>query len=324
MVKPLAVLICALAAGGFAALSAERQPTHSTRAAPAPKPCRALDCVKVFPADNPWNQDISTLPVHPNSANFIASIGLDRGLHPDFGTVWNGAPNGIPYILADEHTRLVPIEFTAYGDESDPGPYPIPLNAPIEGGPNATGDRHVIVIDLSRRKLFELFRAFPQPNGSWRADSGAVWDLTSNRLRPERWTSADAAGLPIFPGLVRYDEAVVKGRIEHALRFTTRRTQRGYIHPATHWASTSNDPNLPPMGLRVRLRSNFDVSTFPASVRPILNALKTYGMFVADNGSDWYISGAPDSRWNDDDLHELGRVRGSDFEAVDTGPIIRP
>ncbi len=287
--------------------------------------CTSLDCLPIFPADNPWNQDITALPVHPNSANFLTSIGLNTGLHPDFGTVWNGAPNGIPYVVAAPNQPMVPITFVAYGDESDPGPYPVPPNAPIEGGPNSTGDRHVIVVDPIRRKLFELYRAFPDATtGGWTADCGAVFDLTSNALRPERWTSADAAGLPIFAGLVRYEEAVIEGRIDHAIRFTVQNTQRGYIHPATHWASTSTNPNRPPMGLRVRLRADFDTSTFPAQVRPILQAMKTYGMLLADNGSNWYVSGAPDPRWDDDALSELSRVKGHDFQVVYTGPIVTP
>lgn len=284
---------------------------------------RAEDVPQIFPPDNPWNTDISAYPVHPNSDHFLASIGLDRGLHPDFGTVWNGAPNGIPYVLVNDAQPEVRIRFRAYKDESDPGPYPVPPDAPIEGGPDSNGDRHVLVIDVDNLKLYEMYRAFPRRNGQkWRADCGAVWDLTSNDLRPWYWTSADAAGLPIFAGLVRYDEVVEKGEINHALRFTVSRTQRGFILPATHFASDLRDPNLPPMGLRVRLRADYDVSTFSPNVQVILTALKKYGMIVADNGSNWYISGAPDPRWDDDELHELGQVKGRDFEVVDTGPII--
>ncbi len=284
---------------------------------------RAEDVPQIFPPDNPWNTDISAYPVHPNSDHFLASIGLDRGLHPDFGTVWNGAPNGIPYVLVNDAQPEVRIRFRAYKDESDPGPYPVPPDAPIEGGPDSNGDRHVLVIDVDNLKLYEMYRAFPRRNGQkWRADCGAVWDLTSNDLRPWYWTSADAAGLPIFAGLVRYDEVVEKGEINHALRFTVSRTQRGFILPATHFASDLRDPNLPPMGLRVRLRADYDVSTFSPNVQVILTALKKYGMIVADNGSNWYISGVPDPRWDDDELHELGQVKGRDFEVVDTGPII--
>ncbi len=269
-----------------------------------------------FPSSNPWNTSVASLPVDPNSVNLLASIGLSTGLHPDFGTVWAGAPNGIPYVVVGGTQRPVPITFTAYGDESDPGPYPVPSDAPIEGGPTATGDRHVLVIDRDHWKLYEMFSAFPNSSGGWNAASGAIFDLTSNHLRPAGWTSADAAGLPIFPGLVRFDEAVQLKRISHALRFTVSRSRRAYVSPARHWASSSSDPNLPPMGMRVRLKPGYDTSSFPASVRVILAALKTYGMFVADNGSDWFISGAPDPRWSDSDLATLHRVRGSDFEVV--------
>jgi hypothetical protein len=251
----------------------------------------------------------------------MTSIGLSTGLHPDFGTVYQGAPNGIPFVVVNSSQPLVPMTFT-YASESDPGPYPIPPNAPIEGGPSATGDRHVIVIDADAKKLYETFNSAPDGKGGWTADAGAVFDLASNALRPAYWTSADAAGLPIFPGLVRYDEAVVNGAIPHALRFTVSRTQHGFIEPARHWASSSTDPALPPMGLRVRLKASVDISTYPPEVQAILRALKTYGMFVADNGSNWYVSGAPDPRWNDANLATLSAIKGSDFEAVDTGPIV--
>ena len=210
-----------------------------------------------------------------------------------------------------------------YPDESDAGPYPIPRDPPIEGGPKAPldSDRHILMIDYHNKKLYELFNAVPTKDG-WRAGSGAIFDLTSNQLRPAGWTSADAAGLPIFPGLVRYDEVMEKGEIRHALRFTVRRTQRGYIGPARHWASRSRDRNLPPMGLRVRLRADYDTSRFPKSARVILECLKKYGMLLADNGGNWFITGAPDPRWNDDDLHTIKRVKGSDLEAVDTGPLV--
>ncbi len=275
----------------------------------------------MFPPDNPWNTDISTAPVHPNSSNYVASIGADTGLHADFGTVWDGAPNGIPYCTVPGDQAKVPISFY-YPDESDPGPYPIPPDAPIEGGPSGTGDRHILIVDTDNKLLYEVFDAHPVPGG-WSAGSGAIFDLTSNALRPDGWTSADAAGLPIFPGLVRYDE-VQTGAINHALRFTVPRTQRGYIHPATHFASYSDDASLPPMGLRLRLKADVDISGYPQPVRVILTALKVYGMFVADNGGAWYISGAPDMRWDDDELHEIGGVSGRDFEAVDTGPIHVP
>ena len=274
---------------------------------------------RLFPASNPWNTDISGYPVNRLSAEYIDSIGVSGHLHPDFGTVWDGAPNGIPYIVVSGAQDRVPVTFD-YDDESDPGPYPIPANAPIEGGPDSTGDRHVLVLDAVHRTLYELFDAHKVGNG-WHAGSGAVFDLTSDGLRPEGWTSADAAGLPILPGLVRYDE-VARGEITHALRFTVDQTQRAYIHPATHFASDDTDSSLPPMGLRLRLKAGYDISGFPAKVQVILRALKKYGMIVADNGSSWYISGAPDPRGNDDELHTLGEVPGSAFEAVDTGPVI--
>jgi len=275
---------------------------------------------QVFPADNPWNADISSQPVDPNSDNLIAGIGLNTSLHADFGTVWNGAPNGIPYVVVSGTQPKVPVSFD-YADESDPGPYPIPPDAPREGGANGSGDRHVLVIDQDHWKLYELFAATPQGSG-WHAASGAVFDLSSDTLRPAGWTSADAAGLAIFPGLVRYDEAVVQGAIKHALRFTVVHSRRAYVSPARHFASSLTDPNLPPMGMRVRLKAGFDVTPFPPEVRVILTALKKYGMFVADNGSNWLISGAPDPRWNDSNLSTLRQVKGSDFEVVKMGPVV--
>ena len=281
----------------------------------------SLAGVRFFPPDNPWNQDISAAPVDSNSAALIAAIGVERGLHPDFGTVYDGAPNGIPFTVVDSSQPRVPVSFE-YADESDPGPYPLPPDAPIEGGTQSSGDRHVLVVDRDAGLLFELFAAYPDGSGtSWRAGSGAIFDLNSNDLRPDGWTSADAAGLPILPGLVRYDEVVQQGMIPHALRFTTRRTRRAHVSPARHFASRITDPNVPPMGMRVRLRSAFDISPFPASVQVILTALKTYGMFVADNGSDWFISGAPDPRWSDDDLATIHRVTGLNFEVVRMGAL---
>ncbi|CAK4836411.1 unnamed protein product [Aphanomyces euteiches] len=277
--------------------------------------------IQVFPANNPWNTDISKLPIHPISSDYIGSIGLATGLHADFGTVWNGAPIGIPYTIVNKEQPKVKIQFTDYGDESDPGPYPIPLNAPIEGGPNGDGDRHVIVVDRDNQLLYELYNAHPTATG-WTASNGAKWDLKSNALRPKYWTSADAAGLPIFPGLVRYDEAA-SGEIKHAIRFTVSKSQKAFILPATHYASSDTKASLPPMGLRVRLKADFDISKFSKINQTILRAMKTYGMIVADNGSNWYVSGAPDKRWDDDDLHALGKVKGSDFEAVLTGEIVK-
>jgi len=293
------------------------------RAPPTAAPPKAAPPPPVprpFPATDPWNQDVSRAKVHPRSAAYVASIGADKPLHPDFGTVWNGAPNGIPYCVVGKGAARAPVTFE-YADESDPGPYPIPEDAPIEGGPEGTGDRHVIVIDLFERRLYELFSARKDGKGGWTAGSGAVFDLVKGTTRPAGWTSADAAGLPIFPGLVRYDEAVTAGRIDHALRVTVARTQRGYVAPARHFASKETDPDLPPMGLRLRLKAGFDTSRFPPAARAILTALQRYGMLVADNGSDWFISGAPDARWKDDDLATLKRVKGSDLEALDTGPV---
>jgi hypothetical protein len=275
-----------------------------------------LGSCRVFPADNPWNRDISTLPLDGNSANYlsaIAGLGGNQKLHADFG---GAGAYGIPYITVPGTQPLVPIDFGLYGDESDPGPYPIPVGAPVEGGT----DRHVLAVDRDHCKLYELFNATAAAD-RWHADSGAVFDLTSNALRPETWTSADAAGLPIFPGLVRYDE-VVAGHIDHALRFTVSRSQRAYLHPATHYASSSTDVNLPPMGLRLRLTSGFDVTSYHGQARVVLDALKKYGMIVADNGSNWFISGAADTRWDDTDLNQLKSVPGSAFEVVNTGEAI--
>lgn len=286
-------------------------------------PGASLHGRRPFPLDNPWNQDISNSPVDPNSANLIASIGVDAVLHPDFGTVWNGAPNGIPYIVVTGTQPQVPVSFRSYGGESDPGPYPVPRNAPVEGGPNSTGDRHVLVIDRDRWKLYEMFSAAPVNNGaSWIAGSGAVFDLNSNAPRPAGWTSADAAGLPVFPGLVRYDEVFEQREIKHALRFTVPRSRRAYVFPARHFASGDPNPNLPPMGMRVRLKASFDISKYSPANQVILLALKKYGMFVADNGPGWFLSGAPDPRWSNDDLGMLKTIKGSDFEVVRMGKTV--
>ncbi len=275
----------------------------------------------VFPPDNPWNQGISDLPIDPNSANYIASINStwNKYLHADFGSSLEW---GIPYIVVPRTQPVVPIAFTEYGDESDPGPYPIPPDAPIEGGPASTGDRHVLVVNSGTCKLYELYHAYPVGPG-WEAGSGAVFTLTSNALRPEGWTSADAAGLPILPGLARFDE-VAAGAINHALRFTVWHSQRAYIHPATHFASNYTDLNLPPMGLRLRLKASYNISGYYGQARVILEALKRYGMIVADNGSSWFISGASDLRWDNEDLDQLKTVPGTAFEAVHTGEIIKP
>jgi hypothetical protein len=276
--------------------------------------------LQVFPPDNPWNQAIDHLPVHPNSDQFIASVGLDANLHPDFGGIWEGVPVGIPYCLVTGDHQRVPVTFQ-YQGESDPGPYPLSDATPIEGGPGSQGDRHVIVIDTDAMMLYELFQVVKTDRG-WSAAAGAIFNLRSNELRPAGWTSADAAGLPIFPGLVRYEE-IEKGEIDHALRFTVRRTQRAYIHPARHWASTSRDPALPPMGLRVRLKADYDISGFSPACQVILRALKKYGMLLADNGGNWFISGSPDPRWDTSVLAELKKVKGRDLEAVETGEIVQ-
>lgn len=276
-----------------------------------PAPPQVGDC-PVFPADNPWNTDISEYPVDPLSDTYIASISADgdENLHPDFG---GDGEYGIPYVVVGGDQPDVPITFTEYGDESDPGPYPIPADAPVENG----GDTHVIVVDEGDCMLYELYHAEYNGDG-WDAGSGAVFDLTSNALRPDGWTSADAAGLPIFPGLVRYDE-VEAGAINHALRFTASQTQRAYIYPATHFASDSDDPALPPMGLRLRLSADYDLSDFNGQALVVLEALQTYGMILADNGTSWFITGASDPRWDDDDLSQLKSVPGAAFEVVATG-----
>jgi len=271
----------------------------------------------VFPKTNAWNTRVDSLPVAPNSDAIIRSIGVDTGLHADFGSgLYDGGRIGIPYDIVTRKTPRSRVTFD-YADESDKGPYPIPRRVRVESG----SDRHALLVDRSTCKLYELY-ALQHAHG-WHAGSGAVWNLRSNRLRPAGWTSADAAGLPIFPGLARYDE-VARGVVDHALRFTVERTRRAYISPARHYASSLTDPDLPPMGLRVRLKAAFDVSGFPRQARVVLTALKRYGMLVADNGSSWFISGAPDPRWNNDDLHTLGRVKGSDFEVVQTGPVRAP
>jgi hypothetical protein len=277
---------------------------------------------RLFPGDNPWNTPVDQDPVDPNSDALIASIGTNTNLHPDFGANWNGGPFGIPYIVVPGTTPLVSVTFQ-YQSESDPGPYPIPRNAPIEGGSGSSGDRHVLVIDRDHWQLYELFAAYPVAGTSnWTAGSGAIFDLSSNTLRPAGWTSADAAGLPILPGLVRYDEVVEQRSITHALRFTVSQTRRGYVFPARHFASSDTSSALPPMGMRVRLKAGFDLSGYPASARVILQALKTYGMLVADNGSDWYLSGVADGRWNDTEINTLKQVKGSDFEVVQMGAVV--
>jgi hypothetical protein len=271
----------------------------------------------VFPASSPWNQRVDRLPVAADSDAVVRSIGVEDHVHADFGSgLWDGGPIGIPVTIVGRKTPRSRVSFE-YASESDRAAYPIPRGVKIEGGPNAGGDRHAILVDRDRCNLYELFAVYPMAGGGWRAGSGAIFDLRSNRLRPAGWTSADAAGLPIFPGLARYDE-VKRGRIDHALRFTVSRTRRAYVWPARHFASDLTDPSLPPMGLRLRLKAGFDTGPFPRQARIVLEALKRYGMIVADNGSDWYVSGAPDPRWSNDQLHTLHHVTGSAFEVVDT------
>jgi hypothetical protein len=296
--------------------------TSAIQSAPAAPP--TLGGCPVLPANNIWNVPIDNLPLDPNSNAYINTIGATRHVHADFGSgLWDGGPIGIPYVVVSQTQALVNINWTAYGDESDPGPYPVPTAAPIEGGPNSDGDRHVLVLRQGECKLYELYRAFPNANGSWNADSGAVYTLTVNGpLRPAGWTSADAAGLPILPGLVRYDE-VASGEINHALRFTVPQTRRAYVWPARHFASSLTGTQYPPMGQRFRLKASFVIDNrFSPHAQVILRALKKYGMILADNGSAWYISGAPDERWNNTVLHELDVVVGSDFEAVDVSSLM--
>ena len=269
----------------------------------------------VLPADNIWNTPVDTLPVLANSATMVSTIGASRGFHADFGAgMWDGGPIGIPFITVPGTQPKYPASFL-YDDESDPGPYAVPLNAPIEGGANATGDRHAIAVDTTSCILYELYRAFPQAS-SWTADSGAIFDLRSNALRPLTWTSADAAGLPIMPGLVTVDE-VLSGEIRHAIRFTVPQTRREFVWPARHYASSLTGTQYPRMGERFRLKASFNIAPYPADVQVILRAMKKYGIILADNGSAWFISGKPDPRWNDDNLRTLSQLLGSNFEAVD-------
>jgi hypothetical protein len=285
-----------------------------------------LDGCPVLPADNIWNTPVDTLPLDPNSAAYINTIGPSDNVHADFGSGdWppgSGSLIGIPFIVVPSNQALVPINISPYDDESDPGPYPVPPNAPVEGAPNTGGDRHVLVIRQGECKLYELYRAFRIGGGSsWNAESAAKYDLNSNALRPDTWTSADAAGLPILPGLVRYEE-VAAGEINHALRFTVPETRKAHIWPARHDASDLTGSQYPPMGQRFRLRADFDVSGYSHDAQVILIALKKYGMILADNGSAWYISGAPSESWDNDVLHELDAVVGSDFKAVDVSSLM--
>jgi hypothetical protein len=263
-----------------------------------------------------WNQDIAKAPVAANSAATIAYIDSHGGnlLHPDFGSP---REYGFPYAVVDTGQRKLPIHYTAYGDESDPGPFPIPANAPVEGGNGSDGDRHVLVVDRSSCTLYELYRAFAKHDGGvhWNADSGTRWDLRSAARRPDSWTSADAAGLPIFPGLVRYDE-VAAGHLDHAIRVTFDSTRNAWVHPASHCAGDTSDPSAPAMGARLRLKAGYGLGGFSGAAKVIAEAMKRYGMIVADNGSNWYFSGSSDRRWDDENLDQLKRIPGSAFQVV--------
>ncbi len=303
---------------GFATPTIE--PTSPPTPTPTIPPPQIAGC-DLFPGNNIWNTPIDTAPLDSNSTAYVNTIGANRTLHPDFGSgLWNDGPIGIPFITVRNSQANVAVTFD-YADESDPGPYPVPTDAPIEGGPNSSGDRHVLLLEQDNCRLYELYSAYPQSDGSWSAGSGAIFDLKSHALRPDGWTSADAAGLPILPGLVRYDE-VASGEIRHAIRFTAPQTRRSYVWPARHYASSQTAPNYPPMGQRFRLRADYPLNTFSPQVQVILRAMQKYGIILADNGSAWYISGAPDERWNNDLLRELGRVRGGDFEAVDVTGLL--
>ena len=304
----IAVLCFAALALGVAAASAGR-----VAGAPA---------CPVFPASSPWNQRVDKLPVAPASDRIVAAIGADDTMHADFGSgLWEGGPIGIPITVVGKGQALVRVSFE-YASESDRGPYPIPKSVAIEGGRASDGDRHALIVDRDSCRLYELFALYPTAGGGWRAGSGAIFDLRSNKLRPAGWTSADAAGLAILPGLARYEE-VARGRIDHALRFTVQETRRAYVWPARHFASDRTDPRLPPMGLRFRLKRSYPIAGFPRQARIVLQALKEYGMIVSDNGSNWYVSGAPHPKWSNEQLRTLHRVPGSAFEVVD-GTKLKP
>jgi hypothetical protein len=308
------LFVCSLLLGAL-------QPLYAGVSAESAPP--AIAGCTIFPTDNIWNTPVDTLPLDPNSDAYVQTIGIEEDdyVHPDFGSgLWNGGPIGIPYIVVPGDQPRVPVTFE-YDDESDPGPYPIPPDAPIEGGPDSGGDRHILVLDRDTCILYELFAAYPQADGSWQAGSGAIFNLSSHALRPDTWTSADAAGLPILPGLVRYDE-VASGEITHAIRFTAPQTRRAYVWPARHYASSRTGAEYPPMGQRFRLKADYDISGFSPDVQVILRAMKKYGIMLADNGSAWYISGAPDERWNNSVLRELRQVAGSAFEAVDVSSLM--
>jgi hypothetical protein len=307
-----AVPIALAGVAAVAAIAASSAPGRPVTGAPA---------CPIFPASNQWNKRVDKLPLAKRSDAIVRSIGSGTGLHADFGSGhYNGARIGIPYTTVPGNQPKVHVKF-GYAGESDKGPYPIPKDVPIEGGRKSDGDRHALIVDRDNCRLYELYSLYPPANGSgWRAGSGAIWSLRSNRVRHAGWTSADAAGLPILPGLARREE-LSHGGIDHALRFTVERSRRAYIYPARHFASDLTSKNLPAMGQRLRLRSGYDISHFPPQARAVLRALKLYGMIVADNGSDWYITGAPSKGWSNDDLHALGQVKGGAFEVVDTSSL---
>jgi hypothetical protein len=323
--RPVAVAGAATTSAASSTVATTTESTVASTApsasAPAPVAGGSLGGCPSLPAGDVWHADVSKLPVLQRSGQYVAGIGAEKPVKADFGSgEWEGAPIGIPLTYVGGGQGRVAVTFE-YADESDPGPYPVPRDAAIEGGANGSGDRHVLVVDTVACRLYELFDARPQANGSWHAGSGAIFDLRSDKLRPVGWTSADAAGLPVAPGLVRYEE-VAAGRIDHAIRVTVPHSQRAYLWPARHAASTSDDPALPPMGLRLRLRSTVDTSRLPAQARVIAEAMKTYGVIVADNGSPWFLSGTPDQRWGNDALRALGSLNGNDFEAVDTSVLL--
>jgi hypothetical protein len=333
--KPLSLAVALFAAGATAASAgpAKTQFHYGSLAGADLGVGASLHGAVPFPADNAWNTDISKAAVDPNSANLIASIPIANGLHPDFGSgIYDGALIGIPYVVVPAAQPKVKVKFNLYADQSDKGPYPVPPDAPIEGyrpdGKAFSGDRHVVVVARDSNRIYEMYRAFPKAGGAWTAGSGAVFHADSDNVRPTQkpgWTSADAAGLPIFPGLVRYDEAH-SGTIPHALRFTVPNSREAYVPPANHWASDDTNPNLPPMGMRVRLKKSYVIPAgFSRETKAILKALKTYGMIVADNGSGWYLSGAPDERWNNDRLvGELSQVGRANFEVVKMKGVVTP
>jgi hypothetical protein len=309
----IVVVVLGIAAVAFAAPSSiVGGATASQPAKRLTPPGPHLGGCPVFPASNAWNQTIISAPVHPLSAQIISHIQAigNKSVHPDVGSTF-----GIPFVVVPQSQPLVPITYDAYGDESDPGPFPIPPNAPVEDG----SDSHVLVLQQGTCQLYELFGA-RRSGAGWVAQSGAKFDLTTGALRPIGWTSADAAGLPILPGLVRYDE-VAAGVIDHAIRVTFSQTQAGFVLPATHFASSSSDSTLPAMGMRLRLRADYDISGLTGQSRIIATAMQRYGLIVADNGSNWFFQGAPDPGWNDDDLNQLKAIPGTAFEVVDTGPV---